>query len=127
MLDTPRETAEWGYVKGLAEEKKGDAQAALRAYEKAVEADPNAWEAACNATHLAMKHGLMDRAAAVFNRVPAELKRIRPQLLFNEAVFFKNMGHYQEVRDYVAYLREHGMGVMDDMLAELEADLPGGT
>jgi hypothetical protein len=91
-----------------------------------VAADPSAWESACNATHLAMKYGMMDRAALVLEKVPAALKRVRPQLLFNEAVFFKNMGRYQEVREYAAYLREHGQGVMDDMLEELERDIPEG-
>jgi len=125
-LTSAREQAEWSYVKGLAEERRGDEMAALLAYEAAVGADPGAWEAACNATHLAMKFGLMDRAAAVLSRVPVELKRVRPQLLYNEAVYFKNMGQYQEVRDYAAYLREHGQGMMDDLLEELERDIPEG-
>ncbi len=121
-----REQAEWGYVKGLAEEARGEEMAALAAYESAVAADASAWEAACNATHLAMKFGLMDRAAAVLNRVPPELKRARPQLLYNEAVFFKNMARYEEVRTYAAYLREHAGGMMDELIEELERDIPEG-
>lgn len=123
-LPNPRAEAEWWYVKGLAREREDDNDAALEAYEAAVAADATAWEAACNATHLAMKRGLMDRAAAVLQRVPPDLKRVRPQLMFNEAVYFKNVGRFREVRDYAAYLREHSEGMLDELLEELERDIP---
>jgi tetratricopeptide (TPR) repeat protein len=122
--DASATLAEWRFVLGLAEEQRGDKDAALAAWEGAVEADPQAWEAACNASALAMELGHLERAAAVLARVPTPLKRLRPQLLFNEAVYCKNTGRHREAWTRAAWLREHAGGLMDALLDELEADLP---
>ena len=118
-VELPEERAELGYVRGLAHEKAGEDGAALAAYEAAVAADPRAWEAACNAVHLALKAEDVDRAGAVLARVPEEFKRLRPQLLFNEAVWLVRSGRRAEAQAHADYLRESAPGLMDELIDEL--------
>lgn len=124
-IDAAEDRAELAYVRGLAHDNAGDDDAALSAYEAAVEAHEGAWEAACNAVHVALKTGELERAGAVLARVPEELKRLRPQLLFNEAVWLVRSGRRDEARAHARHLRANAAavatsGLIDELIDELD-------
>jgi tetratricopeptide (TPR) repeat protein len=89
------------YVCGLLAEQAGDQAAALTAYEASVAADPQRWDACCNAVTLLLERDDPEsraRAGQLLGQMSPELKHSRPQLLFNEAVYLRRTGQIAGAR-----------------------------
>lgn len=89
------------HIRGVLAEYASDQAAALAAYEAAVAADPERWDACCNAVTLLLERDdpkSLARAGQLLDRISPELKTGRPQLRFNEAVYLRRIGRITEAR-----------------------------
>src|SRR6185295_19250256 len=98
---SPADRGNAEYVRGLLAQHAGEPQRALAAYEASVTADPRRWDACCNALTLLLERGdpeSLARAGKLLGQIPPEVKGAAPQLLFNEAVYFRAAGRPIEAR-----------------------------
>ncbi len=98
---SPADRGNAEYVRGLLAQFAGDPQRALAAYEASVTADARRWDACCNALTLLLERGdpeSLARAGKLLGQIPPEIKGAAPQLLFNEAVYFRAAGRTVEAR-----------------------------
>lgn len=89
------------YVRGVLAEQANDKPGAITAYEAALAADPQRWDACCNAVTLLVERDdpkSLERAGELLAKMSPELKSSRPQLLFNEAVYLMRIGQIAEAR-----------------------------
>jgi tetratricopeptide (TPR) repeat protein len=124
QLEAPADLGNAAYVRGLLAERAGDAEGALAAYEAALAADARRWDACCNALTLLLDRGDPDalaRAGALLDRVPPEVKATAPQLLFNEAVYFRRAGRTGEARANLGRVlaATRGEGELDALARQL--------
>lgn len=98
---TPVDRGNAEYVRGALAEEAGDHIGAIGAYEASVAADPRRWDACCNAVTLLLERDdpkSLARAGLLLDKIAPELKSSRPQLLFNEAVYLRQIGRFTEAR-----------------------------
>jgi len=102
------EKAHWHYLRGLLEDAEGRPEEALWHYEAALDRDPKRWDAACNAVNLLLQQEseeALARVPGILSKVPESFKRYRPQLLFNEAVYWKTIGRNEDAKALLRRVR----------------------
>jgi tetratricopeptide (TPR) repeat protein len=126
----PVERGNAEYVRGLLAQHAGETERAIAAYEAAVAADPRRWDACCNAMTLLLDRGdpeSLARAGELLEQIPAEIKGLAPQLLFNEAVYFQRAGRTGEARRNLArVLATHSDGELGELARQLLAEMTHG-
>lgn len=130
---SPQDRGSLLFVLGLIAARRGDEAQALLSYKKAVEANPEQWDACCNAISILLERGERGDAGALTEigdllaRVPAYVRGSAPQLAFNEAVYLRQMGRIEEAKRRLSrvLLITQGQGDLGQLARDTLSELPG--
>ena len=116
------------YLRGLLSEQDGDPEEALEHYTAAVTADSSRWDACCNAITLNLQRedaAAYEAVEGLLAAVDPELRRFRPQLIFNEAVYLKNVRRLDAARAAIERLMAitGGAGDVSRLAQEVLAEI----
>jgi tetratricopeptide (TPR) repeat protein len=98
---TMEERAHLEYLRGLVEDSKGQSDEALSHHEASVKLSKERWDAACNALTILLEKDdakSIERAGEIIAGVSEEWRNRSPQLMFNEAVYLKRLGRFEQAK-----------------------------